>query len=124
MKRQDKAGLQNAARWAALAEANLRIKLGAYSPNLGGACNSRKTHPLIAAMGYPIWCNRHAEMDLVLRYGEQLKYSTVYVARLLLKDGSLGMAMPCPFCMHVLSDVGVYRVVWSEGPDTYGEIKL
>jgi len=123
MTNMDRLGLQAAGDLALSADKTLRIRVGACIPHIGGTTNSRKTHPLIAAMGYPIWCNRHAEMALVIRYGSSLKGGTVYVARVLL-NGSLGMAKPCPFCMHVLNDIGVYRVMWSEGPTTYGEIKL
>lgn len=56
-------------------------------------------------------CSRHAEQVLGRRC--DLLGTTVYVARVK-GDGSLGLARPCKYCLPLLSQAGVRRLVWSD----------
>lgn len=101
----------------------IRFRVGAYCPRTGGDWNTEVRHPRMVQLGYPEYCNRHAELALALRHGERLTGETVYVARIL-RDGSWALAKPCVFCMHVLSDLRVDRVVWTTGPQEGESITL
>jgi len=98
------------------AESELRFRVGAVVVNRWGdwaACNVSKTHPQLKRHGYPEWSDLHAELRAVLMAGESdCKGATVYVGRLK-RNGTVGLAKPCEYCMAVLVNVGVKRVVWT-----------
>lgn len=120
MNHSDAQGLCRAA--GAATASGLRFRVGAWC---GGAYgwNSNKRHPALARLGFSAYNNRHAELDLVLRTDKDLKRETFYVARLL-RNGEWALARPCRFCMAVLCDLGVKRVVWTTGPRAGEGMKL
>lgn len=66
----------------------------------------------------------HAELALALRVGvEGISGETVYVARVT-RAGLWALAKPCARCIHVLSECGVKRVVWTVGEGEEGEARL
>lgn len=80
----------------------------------------KKTHPLQkyfsvkAGLPEKRYCT-HAELQALLRCGTK-QPKTLYVSRLL-KDGSQGMARPCPACIEALRAFGVNTIVYAVGAD-------
>lgn len=80
--------------------------------------NQLKSHPLQAKFGmneHSIYL--HAEIDALIKgvkelNSEQLNKSTLYVARVL-RDGTTGLAKPCPGCQRALKSFGIERIVWT-----------
>ena len=57
----------------------------------------------------------HAETSALIplmRSKEDLSRATVYTYREL-KDGSLGMARPCPRCMQLIKSIGITRIKYT-----------
>lgn len=108
-------------------QSTLRFRVGAVVANLGAEwthCNVRKTHPQLRAHGYPEWADLHAELGAIMMAGEaECMGATVYVARLK-RDGTVGLAKPCSYCMSALYYSGVKRVVWTVGDDKVEEVRL
>lgn len=73
-------------------------------------CNSTKTHPIAAQLGYR-FSALHAELSAVLGIDEKdLQGCTAYVGRAN-RQGMTLLAKPCPICMNVLVTCGI-RNVW------------
>jgi tRNA(Arg) A34 adenosine deaminase TadA len=125
MTNQDKLWLKKAATAALLS--SQRVRVGARLSDMGiNFCNSRKSHPWLVKQGFPAYSDIHAEMRAVMysllqRLG--LDGQTLYVARVC-RDGTLGLAKPCKYCMAVLVTSGLKRVVWTTGPDTCEGVRL
>ena len=95
-----------------------KFRLGAVivkgSNVLSVGVNKLKTHPL---QNNPHTNNKslsiHAELCAILKLsGEQLKNSTIYVARIL-ANGISGIAKPCDVCETLLIEAGIKRFVWT-----------
>lgn len=102
-------------------ESQHSFKVGAYSPSwFVSGVNSYRSHPKSLAR----YNNLHAEMDLLINNSVPTWVATeVFVARLR-KDGSLGMAMPCVYCMTMLIESNVDKVHWTINEKEYGSLKL
>lgn len=61
----------------------------------------------------------HAEIQALLKSKDKPVH-TLYVARML-KDGSEGLAKPCPACVEALKAFGVQKVVYTLAKDCYIE---
>lgn len=95
-----------------------RHKVGAIitkgSRILSVGINKVKTHPLqhnthTKKHGKSI----HAELSAILGLStNQRRGSTIYVARLL-ADESYGLAKPCSYCMALIEEVEIKKVVWT-----------
>lgn len=71
--------------------------------------NIRKTHPISHKTRYG---ELHAEMSaIVAAKGFDLSRSTLYVARW--KHEGPGMAKPCKYCMEVIKNSGIKKVVYT-----------
>ena len=64
--------------------------------------------------------SHHAEARVVRKLD---RGSEVWVARVK-RDGSWGMAKPCPSCERRLRSSRVTRVVYTVGPDEFGVLEL
>ena len=67
----------------------------------------------------------HAEQQAVLQLLKEdriddLANATIYISRIL-RDGSCGLALPCPICRSLLHSVGIRRVVYTtlKGRESY-----
>lgn len=72
--------------------------------------------------------SRHAEIDAILpllNKGKlkELNGSIMYVTRTR-KDGTLGMAFPCPDCLKVIKAVGIKRIVYSDDANGVSSYKV
>jgi deoxycytidylate deaminase len=109
----------------AATKSKMRARVGAYvdtsTHGRGVGWNQAKTHPLLRVFKYDDWCGLHAEMHACL--GAEVKGCTIYVVRLL-KNGRWGMAKPCVHCHRMLKELGVKKVVYSNGigDDVSGEV--
>lgn len=100
-----------------LAEQNQnKFKLGAVLAKGGRVIstgiNLNRTHPLAQRyskkpIGY------HAELAACLRGREMTQGCTIYICRVLKKDGKLAMAKPCPCCTQILQLFGVDRIYYT-----------
>lgn len=85
-----------------------------------GACATRNDGVIIAASNGPTPFQSplaHAESRLMRKADVG---STVYVVRILRKDGSLAIARPCTDCAGVLRAKRVKKVYYSISPNEYG----
>lgn len=97
---------------AVLARGNYLISKGA---NLSTSHPLQRTHNDAVGRIAPAHA-LHAEMNAIVKAkGEDLRGSTIYVARLD-RRGALGMCRPCSACERALRDRGVSRVVYTS-PD-------
>ena len=60
----------------------------------------------------------HAEEVALKKAGRRALGASMYVIRIR-KDGSYGMAMPCPKCQKLLEHMGIAKVKWSD--DSWNE---
>lgn len=76
-----------------------------------------------------VWENSlHAEQDAILKLlnsGRQtdLIGATIYVSRVK-RDGSPGLAKPCPCCMELIEAVGIKKVCYTTDSDNLEVIEL
>ena len=54
----------------------------------------------------------HCEEQALKKAGRRAKDKTLYVIRIL-KDGSIGMAMPCKSCQKLIEKYGIRKVYYS-----------
>lgn len=54
----------------------------------------------------------HAELDAILSCDNVPAKATIYVSRVL-RDGSCGMAKPCKYCLEILKQYDIKRIVYS-----------
>lgn len=86
---------------------------------IGKGKNTRRSHPLQFRFSKSsVKISLHAEIaaiaDALRKYDEEdLKGSTIYVARIL-KSGSTGKAKPCSVCQEALKHFGIEAVFWTE----------
>jgi deoxycytidylate deaminase len=74
---------------------------------LSVGCNQSKTHPAAPYTGL------HAEVQAIKCSGKtSLKGGSIFVYRRR-KDGRVGMARPCKYCMEDLKRAGIKRVYYS-----------
>lgn len=75
-----------------------------------GINDMSKTHPLSNAYGNTL----HAEINALskIKYNKNLKYSTVYVYRLL-KNNKSAYARPCRYCLDKLKQYGIKRIFYT-----------
>lgn len=82
-----------------------------------GHC-TKKTHPQNPKIKAPTKRNQLcAEVNATLRAlkilpREKIKECSIYIARSR-RDGSVGMAKPCPFCLSFLKDTGIRDVYYT-----------
>lgn len=86
---------------------------------IGYAVNRFRNHPRIVTNWYD--CSVHAEQSL--HETCSISGSLVYVARIT-PQGRAAMAKPCKFCLQLLTEGGVKRVLWTEGEDSVGILSL
>jgi deoxycytidylate deaminase len=97
-----------------------RFRLGAVITKsaciLSVGVNKLKSHPRqYNAYTHQKSISIHAELAAILVLSKsQLDYSTMYIARLLANEKS-AMAKPCPACMEIILEVGIKRIVWTDG---------
>lgn len=90
-------------------------------------CNKNKTHPeqrrYNSLLPYKMNLDRlHAEMDALIKAGEDAKGATLYVFRKR-NDGKMGNCKPCASCMGKILNSKISRVVYTT--ETYnGEIDI
>ena len=80
---------------------------------IAAAHNIAKTHPLqhkYSTRVHRVKPFLHAEIAALVRCRAQPH--TLYVARLK-RDGSVGLARPCPICEEAIREAGVKRVVYT-----------
>ena len=63
-------------------------------------------------------CSVHAEEDALSRVAEP-KGTTIYIARLR-KNGTFGLAKPCPRCQKQLRAAGIKRAIYTIDNYSYG----
>jgi len=85
-----------------------------------GACAIRNDGVIVGASNGPTpyqspMAHGEHKISRKLDYG-----ATVYVVRVLRKDGTLAMARPCSDCAHTLRSKRVKRVYYSINPEQYG----
>jgi deoxycytidylate deaminase len=73
--------------------------------------NQFKTHPLQKKWGGETKQFLHAEIAALVKLRSEA--TTAYIARVR-RNGTLGLAMPCPSCMLALSHAGIQKIYWSE----------
>ena len=89
-----------------------------------GAVGARNDGVIVStrnAAALDIGPDHHAEARLCRK---MTPGSTVWVARVLRRDGSWAMAKPCQSCEIRLRSVGVARVVYTISPDEWGVLDL
>lgn len=79
-----------------------------------------KSHPISNNPGN-FFRTLHAEIAACLDGPRDLRYSTIYVARIR-KDGTFAMAKPCELCDELLSRFKVKRVFYTVDETTFGEV--
>lgn len=99
-----------------------RIHIGAVVVKkhsvISTGCNKNRSHPIqrdynmLAGMEYRIKCRLHAEIDALIKAGDDAKGATLYVFRRR-KDNLLGMCKPCDACMKYAKDKGIKRIVYT-----------
>ena len=75
------------------------------------------SHPLqykyALRAGHPEACFLHAEIHLLAKLAKSRKAcNTVYIARAK-RDGSEGLAKPCPICSMALEAAGIVNIVYT-----------
>jgi tRNA(Arg) A34 adenosine deaminase TadA len=93
--------------------------LGAVGVRKDGVMVSAKNGAVISSTfdDYRIIGDAHAECRVIRKLG---KGGTIYVARVLKKDGTLAMARPCGSCRLRCAAAGVRKVYYSIDTDHYG----
>ena len=76
--------------------------------------NSPKTHPISSET---VQQQLHAEMDAVLRAGEEALIGAEVIIARCKPSGKPGLAKPCSVCEGVLRRAGVRRVFYTENSD-------
>ena len=80
-----------------------------------GVNSMTKTHPTqakyAAKLGDPDKIFLHAEIHALVRCKGEAH--TLYVARVK-KNGSIGLARPCPICYHACKVAGVKKIVYTD----------
>jgi len=77
-----------------------------------------KTHPYLKKH-YPFYAvSIHAELSVLLsvnsyRYGYETKNSTMYIYRED-KQNTIKPARPCPYCMDIIKDAGVKKLIYTD----------
>ena len=66
---------------------------------------------------YQLTPSSHAEGRVLRKLG---KNGVIYVARILRKDRSIAMAMPCSMCSIRIKGFGVKKVYYTINPNQYG----
>lgn len=91
---------------------------------VASACNSDKTSPLQARYNvYRYNCNttlpkNHAETSLLQRlrwkFGDSIQWNKVHIYLYReYADGTLAPSRPCPSCMAMLREYGVYKISYT-----------
>ena len=81
-------------------------------------CNKSKSHPIqnkynhIANIYTKPESRLHAEIDALIKAGEDAKGATLYVFRRG-KDNIYRLSKPCPACMQYIKDCGIKRIVYT-----------
>ncbi len=83
------------------------------------ACNSSKTHPYIFwknryihhKFGKMCWGRMHSETRAIILAKTNLKRCTIYIYRAK-NSGGAGDSWPCIYCLPVILDVGIKRIVF------------
>lgn len=93
--------------------------LGAIGIRKDGVSVSAKNGAVISSTfdDYRIISDAHAECRVIRKLG---KLGTIYVARVLKKDGSLAMARPCGICRLRIQAAQVKKVYYSIDQYHYG----
>lgn len=90
------------------------------------ACNSSKTTPFIRNKV----CNKtlvdrlHAEMSCILKAHRDVRGTKIYIARLKLSAGVLGMAFPCDLCMSMIKEAGIKEVFYTDDNGNWASQKI
>ncbi len=88
-----------------------RFQLGAgiFSSGtwLSGGCNERRAHARL----HPYREALHAEQVAIMSARTDIEGSTIYVCRL--GDSAHMLARPCYWCMHLILNAGISRVVFT-----------
>jgi hypothetical protein len=93
--------------------------LGAIGIRKDGVSVSAKNGAVISSTfdDYRIISDAHAECRVIRKLG---KCGTIYVSRVLKKDGTLAMARPCGICRLRIQAAQVKKVYYSIDPYHYG----
>lgn len=81
-------------------------------------CNKSKSHPIqnkynhIANIYTKPESRLHAEIDALIKAGEDAKGATLYVFRRG-RDNIYRLSKPCPACMQYIKDCGIKRIVYT-----------
>ena len=82
--------------------------------------NSKKTSPAAQAYGHR-WNRCHAEFNVLKRIEDGSK-GVLYIYRET-ADGKFGLSRPCEFCLRLLKDKGIKKIVYTT-KDGYAKEKL
>ena len=99
-----------------------RIHIGAVVVKkhsvISTGCNRNRSHPMqntynyLTGMSYKTKSRLHAEIDAMIKAGDDTKDATLYVFRRR-KDNLLGMCKPCDACMKYAENHGIKRIVYT-----------
>jgi deoxycytidylate deaminase len=73
-------------------------------------------------VNYPL--SIHAELHAILRTPQRkdLFGATIYVARITVKSGNIGLAKPCLECQSVLHEAGIKEAYFTISENVFGKI--
>lgn len=77
----------------------------------------RYRHACIIAKGSQIFAQavntdgHHAEVNAIVRAGENCKGATLYTLMTRSRDGSVGNGHPCPMCLEAIAQAKIKRVI-------------
>ena len=93
-----------------------RARIGAVITKGGRVISSAINQTRYSKNANANWASTHAEEAAIIRVLhkptglKQLAGATIYVTRIK-KDGTCGIATPCPSCQSLINSVGIKRVI-------------